>query len=199
MSGTDELATELATLVTQAQQVTRNLDADLRPAAFERILDHLLANRVQAESARTDPSGDGETTRAQPDGTLAGSHQRIDALARYFKIPPEDVQHIFEVGEDAPGLVIATGSLPGPKAQATQEIALLLAGARTALGLQTTTSDVRAVVDDYGKHDSANFMATLTDLGEIAVLGKPRLPDRVLRMKVVGAEHAQRIAQRMIS
>ena len=194
-TGTDQLTT----LVAEAEQATRNLDDDLRLAAFERILDHLLAIRVQPNSVRNGPSVDGEPTEGQPDGVLADSQQRIDAVARYFKISPEDVQHIFEVGEEAPELVIGTGNLPTPKAQATREIALLVAGARTALGFQTTTSDIRTVVDDYGKYDSANFMATLTDMDEISVLGKPRSPNRVLRMRVTGAEHAQRIAQRIIS
>lgn len=190
---------ELTTLVAEAQQATRHLDGELRLAAFERILDHLLANRTQPGSGRTEPLGDGVSAGARPDGTLADSQQRIDALARYFKIPPEDVQHIFEVGEGAPGLAIPTGNLPAPKAKATREIALLVAGARTALGLETQTSDIRAVVEDYGKYDSVNFMATLTDMSQISVLGKPRSPNRVLRMKVVGAEQAQGIAQRIIS
>ena len=111
------------------------------------------------------------------DGVLADTQQRIDAIARYFKISPEVVYHIFDTSEEDPKLVLSTKQLAEAKAQATREITLLVGGALTALGLQTTTSQIREVADDYGKLDSPNFMTTLTNLEEISVLGKPRSPN----------------------
>lgn len=194
---------ELESLVTKAQEATRNLeDADLRKVAFEQVLDHLLGNCGDGGAApprrSTSPEAAG-VSHQDADGVLADEQQRIDALARYFKISPEDVRYIFDASEEEPKLALATKDLPEAKAQATREIALLVTGALTALGLETTTSQVKDVADDYGKYDSSNFMSTLTNLDEISVLGKPRSSNRVIRMKVAGAEAVQAIAERILS
>jgi len=193
---------ELESLVAMAQQATKSLDDEFRLPAFERVLDHLLTNSVGSSSVSSALEGSSEPAAEEAqeaDGVLYGEQQRIDALARYFKIPPEDVQHIFDTSEEEPRLAIPTKHLAGPKSHATREIALLLAGALTAVGLPTTTSHIRKVTDDYGKLDSRNFMTTLTNLEEMSVLGKPRSPNRLIRMKVSGAEAAQHIAQSIVS
>lgn len=192
---------ELENLVTKAQEATKHLDGELRRAAFERILDHLLSASTGPAPATSIPQEGPQNARTgeeTADGVLAGEQQRIDALARYFKISPEDVHHIFDLSEEEPRLAMSTRHLPGAKSQATREIALLVAGALTALGIQTTTSLVRAAADDYGKYDSANFMTTLTSLDEISVLGKRRSSNRIIRMKVSGVEAAQAIGQRIV-
>lgn len=195
--------TELESLVTKAQEATKNLDnADLRKVAFERVLDHLLGNcgdSGAATSRRPTPPEAVAVSHQDADGVLADEQQRIDALARYFKISPEDVLHIFDASEEEPKLALATRYLSQTKSHATKEITLLVAGALTALGLQTTTSRIRAVADAYGKLDRPNFMTTLANLEEISVLGKPRSPNRIIRMKVAGVEEAQVIAQGIVS
>ena len=194
---------ELESLVTKAQDATRNLEnADLRKVAFERVLDHLLDSwgSLGAAAPNTRVSSESPGTEAeQADGVLAGEQQRLDALARYFKISPEDVENIFDASEEQPTLVLSTSQLAGPKAKATREIALLVTGALTALGLESTTSHVKDVADDYGKYDVSNFMATLTNMVEISVLGKRRSQNRVIRMKVAGFEAAQALAESIVS
>ncbi len=193
---------ELVTLVTKAQQATNNLDSELRRVAFERVLDHLLSNSAAADAARPNRQASRDVAgvaKPDADGVLADTQQRIDAIARYFKISPEVVYHIFDTSEEDPKLVLSTKQLAEAKAQATREITLLVGGALTALGLQTTTSQIREVADDYGKLDSPNFMTTLTNLEEISVLGKPRSPNRIIRMKVAGVEAAQAVAGRIVS
>ncbi len=194
---------ELESLVTKAQEATRNLEsAELRKVAFEQVLDHLLANygheAVADPNLKVSPGRLG--TESEPaDGVLASEQQRIDALARYFKISPDEVQHLFDATEEQPNLVVSTKQLASSKAQAAREIALLVTGALTALGLETTTSHVRDVADDYGKYDNANFMTTLTNMVEISVLGKRRSQNRIIRMKVAGVEAAQDLATRIVN
>lgn len=192
---------ELESLVTQAQEATKSLEGELRRVAFERVLDHLLGSCPSlsvAPPVRQEPLREPRTVQDSADGILAGEQQRIDALARYFKVDPDDVGHIFNTSAEEPGLEIATKHLPEPKAQATREIALLVTGALTALGMETTTSRIKDVTDEYGKYDSSNFMSTLTNLHEISVLGKPRSSNRIVRMKVAGAEEARSIAERIL-
>lgn len=196
---------DLESLVAKAQEATKNLDDELRRVAFERVLDHLLvtSGHVISPAPNQWTSAQEETgispADLEADGVLADEQQRTDELARYFKINPEEVEHIFDASEGEPKLAIASKHLPGPKAQATREITLLVAGALTALGLETTTSHIRDVADDYGKLNSNHFMATLTSLDEISVLGRSGSRNRVVRMKVAGAEAAQGIAQRIVN
>lgn len=140
-----------------------------------------------------------ETINNKADGVLADEQQRIDALARYFKISPEEVRYIFDTSEEQPKLMLATKYLAKAKAHATQEITLLIAGALTALGQQTTTSHIRNVADDYDRLDGPNFMAALGKMPGISVLGRPGSQNRIVRMKVTGAEAAQTLAQRIVS
>ena len=195
---------ELSRIVAAAKDAVGDLDDEqLRRVAFERVLQHLLTDGHQ-ESIVT------ETERSVPvpvpvaaaadvaDGAFAGEQQRVDAVARYFKIEPEEVPHLFDLSENEPSLVVHTSQLARPKSEATKEIVLLIAGVRTALGQDTTTAHIRSVADQFGKFDSANFMKTLGRLQHVSVLGKPGSTNRLVRMKVPGAENAQELAQRLV-
>ena len=197
-------ADELADLIAVAAEATAGLDdVELRRVAFERVLDYLLA-----ASGPSHPTEPGSATRTPPsmtavpqgaDGTFASEQQRADALAHYFKIDSLDVQHIFDISDQEPQLVVATGRLAPSKAEGTREITLLVAGARTALGQQTESTHIRQTADHFGRYDSANFMTSLGRMPEISLLGKPRSPNRVVRMRATGAEAAQALAQKILS
>ncbi len=196
---------ELAGIVATAEKATEELgNADLRKVAFERVLDHLLKNGDSSpagEHATATPvqvPTPVQTTTSSADGVFADEQQRVDAIARYFKIKPEEVGHIFDTSGDEPVLQVHSGGLPDSRAEAAREIALLVGGARTALGQETSTSDIRSAADGYGKLDTGNFMKTLGAMSEISVLGRHGSPNRVVRMKVHGAEKARTLAQRLI-
>ena len=190
---------DLAEIVATAKRATEELsDADLRRVAFERVLDHLLKN---GDSIAT-----GEHATARPvqapvpgaDGVFADEQQRVDAIARYFEVKPEEVAHIFNTKTEEPVLQVHSGGLADSRAEAAREIALLVGGARTALGLETSTFHIRSAADNYGRLDTGNFMKTLGAMSEISVLGRHGSPNRVVRMKVHGAERARTLAQRLI-
>ncbi|WP_419926580.1 hypothetical protein [Candidatus Poriferisocius sp.] len=196
---------DLAGIVATAKRATEELsDADLRRVAFERVLDHLLKNGESSpagESAKTVAVQAATPVNAatpSADGVFAKEQQRVDAIARYFKIEPEEVRHIFETSGEEPVLQVHSGGLADSRAEAAREIALLVGGARTALGQETSTSDIRSAADGYGKLDTGNFMKTLGAMSEISVLGRHGSPNRVVRMKVHGAEKARTLAQRLI-
>lgn len=194
---------DLRSLVDTAEQATAALEGtDLRLVAFERVLDHLLRNGAEdaPASSRHDARQAGlrEGGSRSADGSLANEQQRVDAIATYFKIAPDEVLHVFDASGEVPALALHTSNLDSRKAVATREITLLVAGVRTALGQKTTTRDIREVVDDYDRLDGPNFMSTLAKMTEISVLGKVGSPNRVVRMKVPGAEKARELAQRLI-
>lgn len=193
----------LKNLVETAEQATEGLGSpDLRRAAFERVLDHLLRNGAEDAPPRNRDGASREaataTTSEEADGAFAEEQQRVDAIATYFKIEPDDVAHVFDASGATPAIALHTSSFDTRKAVATREIALLIAGVRTALGQKTTTADIREVADGYGRLDGGNFMTTLANMTELSVLGKIGSPNRVVRMKVAGAEKARELAQRLI-
>ena len=190
----------LARLVERADEAVRGIeDADRQRIAFDRVLVHLLnqdhgvPTAGSPVAAALDPAGS-----AVADAAFADPQQRIDAVAEYFKIDPEHVPDVFDVSDDDPSLNIRSGQLSESKANATREIALLVTGARTALGTDTETTHIRECADNYGRLDSKNFMATLTAMPELSVLGKRGSSNRVVRMKVRGAEKAEDLVKRLV-
>ncbi len=193
----------LTALVDTAKEATSGLKGtDLHRVAFERVLDHLLRNGAEGAPSTARREGTrmegAEANTEKADGVFATEQQRIDAIACYFDVMPDEVIHLFDTSGETPSLVIHASSLDKANAVATREIALLVTGGRTALGQKTTTNDIRDVVGSYGRLDRSNFMSTLAKTTDLAVLGKPKSPNRVVRMKVIGAEKARELVQRLI-
>lgn len=193
---TTDAGSRLGELVAQARDAASVLgeeDKELRRIAFERVLDHLLGNGngpTQAEPAR-------KLVDEPIDAVLGTEQQRVDAAARYFDIDPERVRELFDLNGDEPLLVLPPDKLPREKAVAVCEIALLIGGVRTAVGLATGTSHIRQAASDYEKLDD-NFMTTLDAMDKVAVLGKPGSRNRLVRMRAIGAEAARPLAQRLV-
>lgn len=188
---------ELLKSAEEAAEVIK--DDELKRIAFERVLDHLLktADGDQATEARP-PAPPVNDAPPPADGAFASEQQRIDAVAEYFGIDPEQVLDIFDLSDEDPRLTISSSKLPDGKARSTREIALLITGARTALGRDTNTEIIRKFADDYGRLDSPHFMATLDQMPQLSLLGKRRSSNRAVRMKFLGAEESRKLAQRLI-
>ena len=192
---------ELVEIVDAARRATKSLsDPELHRIAFERVLDHLLTNSTTSRSLETIDSASSQQASEAPDadGVFADEQQRVDAIARYFEIDPDEVEHIFDTSNEQPDLRLHTSRFKREKAGATREIALLLAGARTALGQDTTMEQIRSVASRFGRLDPSNFAKTLAGMRDVSVLGRPQSPNRVVRMKVLGAEKAQELAKKLI-
>ena len=200
---TTDAGSRLGELVAQARDAASVLgeeDRELRSIAFARVLDHLLGNgggngsapQAPATEAATKPSND------RIDAVLGTEQQRVDAVARYFQIEPDEVRELFDLSGEEPELVVNSGKLPKEINEAVREIALLVGGVRTAVGLETGSQTIREVVDAYGKLNR-HFMETLSKAREIAVLGKPSSRNRLIRMRAIGAEAARPLAQRLVA
>ena len=198
---TTEAGNRYRDLVTQALEAAGAVDdQELKRIAFEHVLDHLLGNGQGQTGGDEEvtPTPSGSPTSARADSSLATEQQRIDAAARYFDIGPDQVQDLFDLRSDEPQLALHSTKLAKRKTEAVREIALLVGGVRTAVALETSTNDIQAVAKTYDKFDS-NFMATLSKMPEIAVLGKRGSQNRAVRMKVIGIEAARPLAQRLVS
>ena len=200
---TTDVGSRLGELVAQARDAVSVLgeeDRELRSIAFERVLDHLLGNGNGNGVAPQTPATE---TATEPDdepidGALATEQQRVDAAARYFDIAPAEVRELFDLGGEEPKLVLHSNRLHKSRAEAVREIALLVCGVRTAVGLDTGSQHIRRASDDFNKLDK-NFMTVLGEMDTIAVLGKPGSKNRLVRMRVIGAEAARPLAQRLVA
>lgn len=194
-------AEELATIIEKVRAATESLsdEASLRTIAFEKLLDHELAmSATRGMESNGPPAQSGTETLGEIDTAYATYDARAEAVGRYFGISLEDAGDLFDLNEEAPTLALPSAKIAKSKAQAVRQIALLVCGARTALGLETGSNNIRDAAETYGKVDS-NFMAHLTKFEQIAVRGKPSSPNRLVRMRVIGAEAAQRLAQKLVS
>ncbi len=196
-----EDAGKLKTLVQEALDASKDVEEEeLRKIAFDHVLRHLLGSGYGNGRSDARPPAVPEGDRVEPgDSSLASEQQRVDAAAHYFGIDPDQVFELFDLAEDAPKLVLSLRKLRQGKAAAVREIALLVCGVRTAVGLETTTDDIREIADEFGKIDSKHFMETINQMEEVVVRGKPRSHRRTVRMRVTGAEAASQLAQRLVA
>ena len=201
---TTDAGNQYKDLVAQALEAAGAVDdQELKRIAFEHVLDHLLGNG-QERAERPTQGAPPTVAAAQPapepvDSSLATEQQRIDAVARYFDIEPDQVLEIFDLTGEEPVLSLNSKKLPTQRSKATQDIALLVGGVRTAVGLETSTGHIREATETYDKYDSPNFMTTLGKMNEIALLGKPRSSNRLVRMRVIGAEAVRPLAQKLVA
>lgn len=199
---TTDLGNKLGELVAQAREAAAVLsaeDSDLRPIAFERVLEHLLGSGDPRSASPAQASQQVGPEAESIDAILGSEQQRIDATARYFAVKPEHVRELFDLSGDEPKLMLSARKLSRSKAAAVREITLLICGVRTAVGLDTGSQNIREAADDLGKLDSNNFVKTLDKMDEIAVLGKRGSHNRGVRMRAIGAEAARPLAQKLVA
>lgn len=195
---------ELKAMVDDAWAATETLsgcEPDVRQVAFERLLTHLLSgDRGGAPAASGDSASNGTAAAAVEalDTSYDTEEQRAEVVGRYLGIAPEEACDLFDLGQAEPTLRVAAKKLPKSRAEAVRTIALLVCGARTALGMETGTADIRAAADEYQKSDS-NFMVNLTEAPGLAVRGKARSKNRLVRMRVIGMEEARSLATSLVS
>ena len=195
---TTEQLTEIVKRVRVATESLSGDDLRLREIAFEKLLEHELASGTDANGSQTPSAESSSESIAPPDSSYSTSEMRADAVGRYFKIEPEEAQDIFDLSKEAPTLDLPSNKIEGTRAAAVRQIALLICGARTALGLETGSAHIREAAEAYDKVDP-NFMTYLTNFDKIAVRGKKSSPNRLVRMRVIGAEEAQDVARKLVS
>lgn len=191
----------LTAIVERVREATKSLSGDefrLREIAFEKLLEHELSNGGSSNGAATLTTAEARGDTDSPDASYSTPEMRADAVARYFKIDSEEARDIFDLTGEAPILDLPSRKISASKAAAVRQIALLICGARTALGLETGTAHIREAADHYDQADP-NFMTYLTNFDKIAVRGKKSSPNRLVRMRVIGAEEAQAVARELVS
>ena len=136
------------------------LPADLQSVAFAEILRHYLAGPSQV--VIQDP----ESSAPRSSGGQASGSARLAARA---KVSEATLADVFEIGESDVSLHIANSRIASSNRRATVEVALAIAAARQASGVDdgwTAVGHVRDTLHRYGRYDSSNFSAYLRSAAE---------------------------------
>lgn len=179
---------ELLALARQEMEEA-DLPNDLRVAAFEKAVDLLSKGHTAKPAAQDEEAGKSDAQKgAIGDGLLA-------KVAAKLSRSPQDVAQVFyEDGEEI-GLSVASTALDKKKKAGTRQVAVLVAAARQASGIDndgwTDSGVVREACEHYGKYDQANFAATLAGMDDVFVVKKDGQSRKVkVKVKVPGFERA---------
>ena len=195
-------AEELKAIVDDAWAATAGLgecEPGIRQTAFEQLLHFLLA-----DSASQPRNGQGGNSRAaaagesEPiDSSYATEQQRAEAVGRFLHLDPKDARDLFDLTGPTPRLKLPAEKLPNDSVEAIRIIALLVCAARTALGSETGSADIRQAAEDHNRCDP-DFAEVLTNMQELSVRGKPSARNRLVRLRVIGIDAAQALAPSLV-
>lgn len=174
---------EVVDVLVKALKATEEarLPDDLRLVGFGKAVD-LLSQDPASTSGRR---GSGSRSRrpAEKGGDV------LDAIARGLEREKAEVEEIYAEDEGELIVVVGTNKLDRTNARGSQELALLVAGGRQLGGIEewTGVKKIREACEDFGKHDPANFAATITRMVDsFSFKGKGR--SREVKIKRPGIE-----------
>ncbi len=212
-SETDQVAlpqskagSNMAAIVKEAWLATSQLGDEVAPEtredAFKLVLETMLSSEgsvtTASEASVNDSSGLAPDDSAEND-LYSTPELRMDAISSYLEIAGEEVEMLFGIDAAEPKLQVHSTKLARTKSTATREVALLVLGARTSLGLDTNMNDVREYVVHYKKYDAPNFAKTLQKSPELVLLGRPRSSQRTVRLRSKGVDAARELAKRLVA
>jgi hypothetical protein len=173
-----------------------NVPDDLRQAAFDSAV-RLLSNGAPQAASASAPAPRAETPAPQ-EPTLAASSDPHAALATKAGVTAAAVREVFEVEGDVVHLVVPTKDLPSSKRTGQKRVALLIAGARQAIGLEerTSTKTIRAVCEDYSLLDH-HFSEAIDEMSDIFTVRKENAKSKLLMLKRQGWEEFARVVQEL--
>ena len=196
----------MAAIVKEAWLATSQLGEKVAPetreVAFKLVLEAMLSSEGSVptgiEASVDDSSGLASDDPGEND-LYSTPELRMDAISSYLEIAGDEVEILFGIDAAEPKLQVHPTKLARTRSKATREVALLVLGARTSLGLDTKMNDVREYVEHYKKYDGPNFAKTLQTSPELVLLGKPRSSQRTVRLRSKGVDAARELAKRLVA
>ena len=137
------------------------------------VLRMVLSARLGVLATGTPPPPEQRTEDAAgtaPTSSPSGAKgDLLDEISAAMKLPREVVELVYDVRDGELTLIVAPRMLATDKANATRQLAQLVAGGRQAAGVEewTAIDSVRSVVTDYGRLDSGNFASYIGKLDKV--------------------------------
>jgi hypothetical protein len=166
----------------------------LMPLAFEEAL-RLRGGRAKLQLTRgSGPEGGGSDGLTPP-----ASEGDLSDVAARFGVDSSAVHEVFVQKDGEIHLAIGSKAIAASKATGTKEIALLVAGARQAIGGEewTTVNAIRDECKHYGRYDSSNYGSTITEMEDLfQFTGKGQ--SREVKMRQLAWEEAGTLVRRLV-
>lgn len=184
-------------MVQMLKLVQRALDeasvaADVRQVAFGKAFE-FLALEPSRQSHRLERNGESGISGANAADPIA-------AIATKFKLDGELVREVFSADADNElALIVSVSKLEKSKSAAAKQIALLVASARQAGGVDaewTSIEVVRSIATDFGKYDAPNFASSIGSCQTVFGF-KGKGQQRFLRVNRQGFEDAAQLTRRL--
>lgn len=161
-----------------------SLDQELRPVAYQLVLEHLL--------------GEAESAEPSSGGPAALVDDPVERIAHRAQVNPQLLRELYDVDGGVLSLVVGPRRIDGGFAAATRQLTLLVAGGRQAAGFDdwTSLSHIRAMCENYGRLDHANFAATVRSMhDEFSFRGSGE--QRTIRLTMAGWERWVTLVRRL--
>jgi hypothetical protein len=136
---------------------------DLREIAFKEAI------RLREAGASSGGDEGGLSSATQDSGASGTVGKPLEQVAARFGVEPAVVGEVFAVRGGEVQLAVGSRSLASGKATGAKQIALLIAGARQATGVEewTPIGVIREWCKHYGKFDSTNFGKTVSAMDDL--------------------------------
>lgn len=168
------------------------LPDDLRSAAFAKAVDLIAGGGAPAVSEVT-PTAKAETKKA------AGDQDPLSMIAKRFSVTRELADEAFAIEDGEPSLAVARTKLANSDKGASRQIAVLVAAARQAAGMEewTESSVIRDAAASYNRFDPNNFANTVGSLeDDFSFSGKGQ--SRRVKVRRDGFKKAGALVQQLV-
>ena len=165
---------------------------DLREIAFKEAI------RLREAGAQPSDGSDPAEGKQGGDAAPAGG-KPLEQIASRFGVDASAVGEVFAVRDGEVQLAVGSRSLASGKATGAKDIALLIAGARQATGVEDWTSVgvIREWAKHYGKFDSTNFGKTISAMDDLFQFTGDR-QQREVKMRKPAWEQAGELVTRIV-
>lgn len=142
---------------------------DLKAAAFSKAVDVIMARRTAATPVRMDTAAPTPAAAPSAAGPAPVAGDMVGAIAARLRLDREVVGEVFDETDGKLDVIVPPRKLAAGKAPAVKQLALLVASARQAAGIEewTDADEIRQFVEDFKKYDQANFASTLKQMDDI--------------------------------
>jgi hypothetical protein len=173
---------------------------ELKPVALEKAIDLYAGAGTNLGGGGGGSGGGGGTSGGDGGGGGGGGGASavsddltaIQKIAAKLKVDPETVGEVFDHDGDGLRIVLGASKFDAARRAGTKQIALLFAAGRQGMGAQewTPVKDVREVVRDYNRFDSANFATTISQMDDVFLFKGNNAHSREVKVNRQGYEEA---------
>lgn len=169
---------------------------ELKPLALEKAIDLYAGTGTTSVAGGggggTSGGGGGGGDGGGGASAVGDDATAIQKIAAKLKVDPETVGEVFDHDGDGLRIVLGASKFDAARRAGTKQIALLFAAGRQGMGAQewTPVKDIREVVRDYNRFDSANFATTISQMDGLFLFKGNNAHSREVKVNRQGYEEA---------